>query len=267
MDYNTIQSANGKPEPIIVFGQQPNGFLPKNYFVAKIQTARALQKQIGGRIIWFCHDSDSDFRETATILTDKQSGKKVSINFILNNIIQKKFSPLYIKTIKADWQAETTKRLPQYVSKSLNEIFANISASTPAEFCIRMYEAMGLLKQITVIRSSDPELRRQAIDIPQFFVDTIYEGETVRARYKTDHLELHEGGNKYISLPLKPFNKEQVSPTRDTRFIWMQSVLHATHYITGESEQAYLNQTDTVSVKLIPREFILNSQAAYTNFL
>ena len=60
--------------PIICFGQQPCGFFPKNFLVAKINTAKNLQKEIGGKIIFFYHDSDADYRETITIMKDGQTG-------------------------------------------------------------------------------------------------------------------------------------------------------------------------------------------------
>ena len=54
--------------PIICFGQQPCGFFPRRFLVAKIRTARRLQAEIGGEIVFFYHDSDHDPRETQTIL-------------------------------------------------------------------------------------------------------------------------------------------------------------------------------------------------------
>ena len=39
--------------PIICFGQQPCGFFPKRFLFAKIITARRLQKEIGGEIVFF----------------------------------------------------------------------------------------------------------------------------------------------------------------------------------------------------------------------
>jgi len=39
-------------KPVICFGQQPCGFFPKRFLVAKIQTARRLQKEIGGEIVF-----------------------------------------------------------------------------------------------------------------------------------------------------------------------------------------------------------------------
>ena len=54
-------------EPVIAFGQQPCGFFPRRFLVAKIRTARRLQAEIGGRVVYFCHDSDHDPRETRNV--------------------------------------------------------------------------------------------------------------------------------------------------------------------------------------------------------
>src|SRR5207302_2960313 len=85
--------------PIICFGQQPCGFFPKRFLFAKIITARRLQKEIGGEIVFFFHDSDHDPRETITIVRDQRSGQDVALNFQFENSIQKKFSPLYAKRV------------------------------------------------------------------------------------------------------------------------------------------------------------------------
>jgi hypothetical protein len=61
-------------EPVICFGQQPCGFFPKRFLVAKLTAARRLRERIGGRIVWFFHDSDHDYRETTTPLRDRQTG-------------------------------------------------------------------------------------------------------------------------------------------------------------------------------------------------
>ena len=45
--------------------------------------------------------------------------------------------------------------------------------------------------------------------------------------------KLHEGGDSYLTLPVCQFTKEQVTPSRDTRLRWMQTVLRCTHYIAG----------------------------------
>ena len=61
--------------PVICFGQQPCGFFPKRFLVAKILTARRLQKEIGGEIVFFYHDSDHDPRETQTILRHRKTNE------------------------------------------------------------------------------------------------------------------------------------------------------------------------------------------------
>lgn len=250
--------------PIICIGQQPNGFFPKNFFVAKILTALHLQKQIGGKIVWFCHDSDNDYRETITHLTDRQTGKIARLNFTQNNKIQKKFSPLYAKRIPENWQIETSRKLPQYTSPEITKLFDSVKSDSSAGFCIRMYQKLNLLKNIEIVRSSDPQVRKHAIEIPDFFVDTVYEGEVVRARYKNTHLELHSGGDEFISISLPEFDKSKISPTRDTRFSWMQSVINCTHYILGEGERSYLNTENFPDVNFITRNSVHDPDMACT---
>ena len=80
--------------PVIAFGQQPCGFFPRRFLVAKIRTARHLQLQIGGRIVYFCHDSDHDPRETRTILRHRTTGEPASLNFAVASKLQRKSSPL-----------------------------------------------------------------------------------------------------------------------------------------------------------------------------
>ena len=94
-------------EPVIAFGQQPCGFFPRRFLVAKIRTARRLQAEIGGEIVFFCHDSDHDPRETRTILRHRKTGEPAQLNFAVENKLQRKFSPLYVKRIAPDWQGKT----------------------------------------------------------------------------------------------------------------------------------------------------------------
>jgi hypothetical protein len=84
--------------PIICFGQQPCGFFPKRFLFAKIVTARRLQKEIGGEIVFFCHDSDHDPRETTTILQDNHSNREVALNFQFENRIPKAVFPALRET-------------------------------------------------------------------------------------------------------------------------------------------------------------------------
>ena len=250
--------------PVICFGQQPCGFFPKRFLFAKIQTARRLQSEIGGEIVFFCHDSDHDPRETRTVLRHRQTNEPAQLNFSVENKIQRKFSPLYLKKISADWQDKTTLQLPNYLGQPLIEVFKKTSATHVADFCLEMYRHLGLLEGIRVVRSSDPEIRRTACDMADFFVDVPHEGEIVRARFIDGTLKLHEGGNSFVTLPLSAFAKEQISPARDARLGWMQSVLHCTHYIAGAGEQAYLRQETAPEITFVCRDTIDRSDEAYT---
>ena len=60
------------------------------------------------------------------------------------------------------------------------------------------------------------------------------------------------------------FGPEQISPTRDTRFVWMQSVIRCSHYVAGASEQHYINKGDAPEVKFVRRDDISDSGKAYT---
>jgi hypothetical protein len=249
--------------PIICFGQQPCGFFPKRFLFAKIQTAWRLQAELGGEIVFFYHDSDHDPRETRTLLRHRKTNEPAQLNFACENKIQRKFSPLYRKKIPADWQNKTALQLPNYLGQPLIDLFQKVSAPNVADFCLEMYRQLGLLDGIRVVRSGNVALRRAACDIHEFFVDVPYEGEIVRARHSADSFKLHEGGNEFITLPLTPFTKEQISPTRDSRLRWMQSVLHCTHYIAGAGEQAYLRKEDAPEIKFIVRDTIDRSDEAY----
>jgi hypothetical protein len=272
--------------PVICFGQQPCGFFPRRFLFAKIETARRLQTEIGGEIIYFCHDSDHDPRETQTILRHRKTGEPAMLNFAFANKIQRKFSPQYLKQIAAGWQDKTILQLPNYVGHPLINVFKQVSAVTVADFCLEMYRGMGLLDNVRVVRSSDPMVRRVACDVPEFFVDVPFEGEIVRARFTLEDgradlpvgldarkhvptgfcgkLTLHEGGNSYVTLPAATFGKAQISPTRDTRLHWMQSVVHCTHYIAGAGERAYLRPEDAPEITFVNRETIERSDEAYT---
>jgi hypothetical protein len=250
--------------PVICFGQQPCGFFPKRFLVAKIQTARRLQAEIGGEIVFFCHDSDHDPRETQTTLRHRKTNEPAKLNFMFKNRIQRKFSPLHLKQIAADWQDKTVLQLPNYVGHSLIDVFKEISAANVADFCLEMYRGMGLLEGIRVMRSSDPAVRRAACDVLEYFVDVPYEGETVRARFTEGALTLHEGGDSFVTLPAtNAFSKEQISPTRDTRLRWMQSVLHCTHYVAGAGEKAYLRPEETPEITFVNRDAIERADEAY----
>jgi hypothetical protein len=272
--------------PVICFGQQPCGFFPKRFLFAKIQTARRLQAEIGGEIIFFYHDSDHDPRETKTLLRHRKTGEPAQLNFAFKNRIQRKFSPLHLKRVPGDWHGKTLLQLPNYVGHPLINVFKKISAGLVADFCLEMYRGMGLLEGIRVVRSSDPSVRRAACDVPEYFVDVPYEDEIVRARFTPEDgradlpvgqdarqrvptefrgkLTLHEGGDSFVTLPETAFTQEQISPTRDTRLRWMQSVVHCTHYIAGAGEKAYLRPEEAPEITFVNRDHIDRPDEAYT---
>ncbi len=250
--------------PVICFGQQPCGFFPKRFLVAKIQTARRLQKEFGGEIVFFFHDSDHDPRETQTILRHRKTNEPAILNFSFANKTQRKFSPLFLKRIPSNWQPKTVLQLPNYVEHPLIDLFKGVSAANVADFCLEMYRRMGLLEGVRVVRSSELAFRKAACEVPEFFVDVSHDGEIVRAKFTGGELKLHEGGDSFVTLPLTEFTKEQISPTRDTRLRWMQSVLHCTHYIAGAGEQAYLRREDAPEITFISRDAIDRSDEAYT---
>jgi hypothetical protein len=250
--------------PVICFGQQPCGFFPRRFLFAKIVTARRLQQELGGEIVYFCHDSDHDPRETQTILRHRKTNEPTTMNFAFENKLQRKFSPLHLKRIPADWRDNTARQLGAFVEPWAVEAFKTNSASFVADFCLEMYRRMGFLEGVRVVRSSDPTIRRTACEVQDFFVDVPHQGEIVRARRIDGALKLHEGGECFVTLPTTSYTREQVTPARDTRLRWMQSVLHCTHYIAGVGEQAYLNRADAPEIIFINRDPIDRSDEAYT---
>jgi hypothetical protein len=249
---------------VICFGQQPCGFFPKRFLVAKIQTARRLQAELGGEIVFFCHDSDHDPRETRTILRHRTTNEPAVLNFTFENKTQRKFSPLFLKKIPPDWQGKTVQQLPNYIGHALIDVFKKSSATNMANFCLETYRNLGLLDGIRIVRSSDAAVRRAACDVSEFFVDVPYENEIVRARLMDGALKLHEGGDSFVTLPPASYTKEQITPTRDTRLRWMQSVVRCTHYIAGLGEKAYLHTEETPEINFVIRDEIERSDEAWT---
>jgi hypothetical protein len=249
--------------PIICFGQQPCGFFPKRFLWAKIVTARRLQQEIGGEIVFFFHDSDHDPRETTTVLRERRTGHEQSFNFQFATKIQKQFSPLFAKRLLPDWHAKVARQLPNYVSPEQVEHFKAVEAANAADFCRDMYARIGLLDGIRVERSSNPQFRERATAVDDYFVDVTWEGEIVRARWRDGKLLLHKGADRYIELPVQKFTAAQISPARDTRLRWMQSVIHCTHYVAGAGEREYLNEADAPGVVFVERDEISDSGLAY----
>ena len=249
--------------PVICFGQQPCGFFPRRFLFAKFQTARRLQAEIGGEIVYFCHDSDHDPRETQTVLRHRKTGEPATLNFAFENKVQRKWSPLFLKRIPAGWQANTARQLGAYVEPMWVEAFKQVPATNVADFCLEMYRRMGLLEGVRVVRSSDPVVRRAGGAVTDFFVDVPHAGEIVRARWLDGVPKLHEGGDSYVTLPVCEFTPEQVTPTRDTRLRWMQAAVQCTHYIAGAGEQAYLRKEDAPEITFVNRDPIDRSDEAY----
>jgi hypothetical protein len=249
--------------PVICFGQQPCGFFPRRFLAAKIFTARRLREELGGEVVFFLHDSDHDPRETQTTLRHQRTGEAHTFNFAFENKLQRKFSPLFSKRVPAGWRDNTARQLPAYVDSRGVDAFRQVGASRVADFCLEMYRRMGLLEGIRIVRSGDPAVRGAACDVEDFFVDVPYQGETVRARFADGALQLHEGGDSFITLPPVPFEKSQISPSRDSRLRWMQSVIHCTHYIAGAGEQAYLRREDAPEITFVNRDLIDRSDEAY----
>ena len=249
--------------PVICLGQQPCGFLPRRFLFAKFQTARRLQAEIGGEIVFFCHDSDHDPRETQTILRHRKTGEPATLNFTFENKVQRKWSPLYLKRIAAGWHATTTRQLGAFLDPKWVDAFKQTTAGNVADFCLGMYRQMGLFEGVRVVRSSDPAVRGAACEVADFFVDVPYEGEIVRARWINGELKLHEGGECYVTLPAVEITKERISPARDTRLKWMQSVVKCTHYVAGAGEQAYLRKDDAPEITFVDRDPIDRSDEAY----
>ena len=250
--------------PVICFGQQPCGLFPKRFLFAKFQTARRLQAQIGGEIVFFYHDSDHDPRETRMILRNRTTDEPFELNFTFDNKLQRKYTPLHLKRVRPDWREKTLRQLPGFVDRRWCAAFEKTTSDTVAALCLEMYAAMGLLDGIRVVRSGDPLVRRAAVDVDDFFVDVPHEGEVVRARCDDGRLKLHEGGQSFLTLPALPFAKEHISPARDSRLKWMQSVLHCTHYVSGAGEQQYLRTQDAPEIIYVPRDTIERSDEAYT---
>jgi hypothetical protein len=249
--------------PVICFGQQPCGFFPRRFLFAKFVTARRLHAELGGEMVFFLHDSDHDPRETQTIVRHRKTREPATLNFTFENKLQRKWTPLYLKRIPAGWQATMARQLGAYVEPQWVDAFKQTTATNVADFCLEMYRRMGLLEGVRVVRSSDPAVRCAACPVDDYFVDAPYEGEIVRARWSDGALKLHEGGEHYLTVPPVEISKERISPARDTRLRWMQSVLRCTHYVAGAGEQAYLRQEDAPEITFVNRDPIDRSDEAY----
>ena len=250
--------------PVICFGQQPCGFFPKRFLAAKIQTARRLQREIGGQIVFFLHDSDHDPRETRTLLRHRKTQEPAYLNFACPNKVQRKFSPLFLKRIAAGWQDRTTGQLPNFVEHRLIDLFKSVSAAYVADFCLDLYRPHG-----PAGRGARAALQRPGLPPRGLRSDGFFRGRAPRGRNRARAMsgrrfDVARGRRLFITLPLVQFTKEQISPTRDSRLRWMQSVIHCTHYIAGAGEQAYLRTQETPEITFVNRDAIDRSDEAFT---
>ena len=73
------------------------------------------KQEIGGEIVYFFHDSDHDPRETKTILRHRKNNEPLALNFVFDNRLQRKFSPLYLKRVLPEWHAKTAEQIRPFV--------------------------------------------------------------------------------------------------------------------------------------------------------
>ena len=198
-------------EPIICFGQQPCGFFRSDF--SKIATARRLRTELVARSSSF-HDSDHDYRETITVLREQKTGREDALNFQFANKIQKQFSPLYAKRVLPEWQTNLARQLPNYVTPELVDHFKAVKASNVAEFCQDMYARMGLLDGMRVERSSDPDFRRRATQVDDYFVDVSWEGEIVRARYREEDFSFIRARIDMVELLFQSYGRRRLARAR-----------------------------------------------------
>ena len=72
-----------------------------------------------------------------------------------------------------------------------------------------------------------------------------------------------EAGQEKANDSPPEFTKEQVTPTRDSRLRWMQTVVQCTHYIAGAGEQAYLRKEEAPEITFVNRDVVDRSDEAY----
>jgi len=66
-----------------------------------------------------------------------------------------------------------------------------------------------------------------------------------------------------VTVPPVEFGKAQISPTRDSRLRWMQSVVRCTHYVAGAGELQYLKQDEAPEITFVTRDAIDDDHGSY----
>ena len=176
-----------------------------------------------------------------TILRRRKTNEPAVLNFAFVNKVQRKFSPLHLKHIDPAWQQKTESATAQLRGAHRpSRCSSRRQPATRRIFASKYTGAWGCWRECGWCVRATRRCGGRRATWGNFLSDVPYEGETVRARLADGALKLHEGGDAFITLPPVNFTKEQISPTRDSRLRWMQSVVHCTHYIAGAGEQAYL---------------------------
>ena len=117
---------------------------------------------------------------------------------------------------------------------------------------------------IDVVRSSDPAVRRRACDVSDFFVDVPYEGEIVRARVRDGALDLHEGGDSFVTLPATAFAQGADQPHAG-HAAPLDAVGHPLHALRDRRGRAGLSSPGgSAGDHLRARDEIDRSDEAYT---
>ena len=182
-------------------------------------------------------------RQTPFLRERTATGREDAFNFQFANKIQKQFSPLYAKRVLPEWHDEDWRAsFRTYVAPELVDHFKEVEVFERRRVLPRYVYANGIAgrnsrRALQRIRSFGARLRRSH----DYFVDIPWEGEIVRARYRDGKLLLHKGADRYLELPRANPVRTQISPTRDTRLRWMQSVIRCTHYVAG-AERAAVSQ-------------------------
>ena len=159
--------------PVICFGQQPCGFFPRRFLFAKIQTARRLQAEIGGEIVFFYHDSDHDPRETQNDPAPSQDQRAGAAQFrVRQQGPAQVFAALPQSAFPPDWQSKTALPIAQLrrpaLSRGLPETLPRRTSRTSAWRCTGGWACSTAFA--SCVRAI-PAFRRAACDVPDFFVD------------------------------------------------------------------------------------------------
>ncbi len=251
--------------PVICFGQQPCGFLPRRFLFAKIQTALRLRDRIGGRIVFFYHDSDHDPRETQTILVEEKTGDEQRLNFQFANKTQKKFSPLYAKFIAPDWQTHHHPPAPQIPRPDRRSTRSNRSPRpTPPTSA-----STSTAPSDSSTASKSPGPATPPFARPPAPSTTISSTSNTKAKssapddHPTTDSDSTGAATPTSTSPRKSGTNVRSAPPVTPASRWMQSVIHCTHYVAGAGEMDYLDTSQAPEIEFLRRDDISHASQAY----